>query len=301
MVVSHITDSGQADVRYRLGSSGTADTGGNYAFRRSDEGGSETTSHTTSSALMTACIADDDKFHVTFIANLSCREKLMQHYYVERGDNIGASNAARRGEGVSKWTNTSNALDTVRVYNNGSGSYNIGSESIILGWDPGDTHSDSVFEELASVDLSGGATSNLSTSSFSSKKYLWVQGYFKVTSGSPDLTITFNNDTGSNYTRSRSINNAADVLSTCRSSIDVDGSIDRVFINMFIVNTRNNEKLVYGTSVRNNSAAGASAAPDKREWACKWANTSSQISEIDFDVSSSTLTSDSTVKVWGFD
>ena len=105
MVLTHIKDSGQANVRYRLGSSGSIDTGGNYSFRRWDNG-TASTSYSTSSLLMTGDQADDDKFHVTYIANLSGKAKLTEHLYAERGDNLSAGNKPRASKGIGKWTET---------------------------------------------------------------------------------------------------------------------------------------------------------------------------------------------------
>jgi hypothetical protein len=103
MVLTHIKDSGQEGVRYRFGSSGSIDPNGNYAFRRWDNG-SASTSYSTSSLYMTGDQADDDKFHVMYIANLSGKAKLTQHLYAERGDLLSESKSPRASKGIGKWT-----------------------------------------------------------------------------------------------------------------------------------------------------------------------------------------------------
>jgi hypothetical protein len=75
----------------------------------------------------------------------------------------------------------------------------VGSEVVVLGWDPADTHTSNFWEELASVDSRW--SSKLSSGTFTAKKYLWVQCYIHRTSSVERkiFDYTFNNDTGSNY------------------------------------------------------------------------------------------------------
>ena len=78
------------------------------------------------------------------------------------------------------------------------------------------------------------------------------------------------------------------------------GLAEESFSNWFIINNSANEKLVIGHSVQQNTA-GAANAPKRVEFAHKWANTSAQITEIDFDSQSGNFGSNSIIKVWGSD
>ena len=299
MVLTHIKDSGQANVRYRFGSSGTIDPNGNYAFKRWDNG-TLSTSHTTSSLLMTGDQADDDKFHVTYIANLSGKAKLTEHFYAERGDNLSASYVPRASKGIGKWTET-DPLDTLRVYDSvGTGSYNSGSEVVVLGWDPDDTHTDNFWQELANVNLSGGANSNLSSGTISAKKYLWVQ-YYAQTSASADIKFTFNNS-NSGYSDMRQINDSAYSGKISQDNWEDEGGLASnrgIFVNMFIINNADSVKLGIVNSVRDMGSSGTE--PQTRHWVGKWTETTNQITEIDLTASTGNLQSVSELRVWGAD
>lgn len=299
MVLTHILDSGQADVRYRFGSSGTIDTNTNYAFRRWDNG-SASTSHTTSSLNMTGDQADDDKFHVMFASNLLNRNKLFEILYAERGDNLGSGYVPRASKGIGKWTEN-NPLDTIRVYDAQTGSYNSGSEMVILGWDPEDTHTDNFWEELANVNLSGGAASNLSSGTISAKKYLWVQ-YYAQTSTNADIKFTFNNST-SGYCDMRQINDSSYSGKINEDNWEDEGGLSAnqgIFVNMFIINNANSVKLGIVNSVRDVGGS-AGTQPQKRHWVGKWTETTNQITEIDLTASTGNLQSVSELRVWGAD
>jgi hypothetical protein len=134
-----------------------ADSGTNYSNRVSTDGGADAT--TTSDTEITDTFGGAtgiDPFYSYYISNLSSKEKLVNEHFVSSWT-AGAGNAPRRQERVGKWTNTSNAIDQITANNTGAGDYPIGSEVVVLGWDPADTHTTNFWEELASVDLSGGA------------------------------------------------------------------------------------------------------------------------------------------------
>ena len=298
MVLTHIKDSGQEEVRYRFGSSGSIDPNGNYAFKRWDNG-TLSSSHSTSSLLMTGDQADDDKFHVMYIANLSGKAKLTKHLYAERGDNLSAGNKPRASKGIGKWTET-DPLDTIRVYGNQTGSYDSGSEVVVLGWDPDDTHTDNFWQELANVNLSGGANSNLSSGTISAKKYLWVQ-YYAQTSSSADIKFTFNNST-SGYCDMRQINDSSYTGKINQDNWEDEGGLSSnqgIFVNMFIINNANSAKLGIVNSVRDMGSSGTE--PQTRHWVGKWTDTTNQITEIDLTTSSGNLQSVSELRVWGAD
>ena len=285
---------------FRLGNS-TVDTGSNYPERYSRDGASDLTVGNTYHGLWAnAASPNTDLFGVSYIANLSANEKLALHHVA--GSAAGAGAAPSRLESVGKWVNTSNPLDLVRLEHQATGNgYNTDSECIIMGWDPTDTHTDNFWEELASVDLSGGTSDNLSSGTFTAKRYLWVQAFMEQDTSSITANCNFNNDTGSNYARRRSNDGAADSTDTSASTIDVrGGETKNRFENMFIINNSANEKFVIGEHTV--ATAGVGTAPNRTEYVAKWANTSSQITEVDFhNVDPGNYGTKSIIKVWGSD
>jgi len=271
-------------------------TGNEYSFRRNHDG-TETDANTQPSAATSWTSIVTNAFGVGYAANKSGKEKLFLEHEVYQ-NTAGAGTSTTRTENAFKWTGT-DVIDQLTMHNSSSGDIVSGSELVVLGWDPSDTHTTNFWEELASVNASGSST-NLSSGTITAKKYLWIQCYSEGTGG--DILTTFNNDTGSNYTRRFSIDGGADGTSVNETSIanmhNAGLGGDDAFSNWFIINNSANEKLVIGHSVQNGSA-GAGTAPLRLEFVNKWANTSSQITEIDFDSQSGNFGSDSIIKVWG--
>jgi hypothetical protein len=178
---------------------------------------------------------------------------------------------------------------------------NTGAEMVVLGWDPADTHTTNFWEELASVDLSGGAADILDSGTFTAKKYLWGQVFLESSSTITSNT-TFNADTGANYARRYSADGAADATSVSQNYIRWFGgaaAATNVFYNFFIINNSGNEKLLTGDIVNANTA-GAGNAPKREEIAGKWANTAEQISKITFtNPSAGSYGTNSIMKIWG--
>ena len=275
------------------------DTGSNYAQRRSIDGGGDATNTSLpyQDAVFSSGVAVPH-FGVRYIANRSSNEKLTVGHYV-RQNTAGAGNPPNRTEIASKWTNTSNAINRINTQNSSGGSFNTGSEVVVLGWDESDTHSTNFWEELADVTASG-SSSNLSSGTITAKKYLWIQVYGK-SSGNFLSRLTFNNDSGANYAERQSKNGATDSTSTSVNYVNCGNGDDGAyhFINMFVINNSANEKLGIIHSI--NTPTGASTDPNRREVAFKWANTSNQITEIDFDTNTGNYDSVSFLKVWGSD
>jgi hypothetical protein len=280
------------------------DTGSNYASRQSQNGGSDNT-QTSSAQGRWADTNASDHFGVLYLSNLSSKEKLMiAHSNQQSG--AGAGTAPARFEAVSKWANTSNAVNSFTMQNFGTGSYDTNSEVVILGWDPSDSHTTNFWEELASVEL-GGAGDNLSSGTISARKYLWVQAWFKNGGGTNRILpgMRFNNDSGSNYAYRRSIDGGTDGTSTNLTNLhalgtDLSGA--NQFYNFFIINNSANEKLAIFHALDMQPGTGAGNAPRRSESVGKWANTSAQITEVEFDnLDSGDFGTGSIIKVWGSD
>ena len=152
---------------------------------------------------------------------------------------------------------------------------------------------------LASVTASGSST-NLSSGTIEAKKYLMVSCYTDGTTG--DTNLTFNNDTGSNYSWRRSINGGSDDTGNSQSNLGnihfVGSSGVAGYTNFFITNVSDKEKLGVCEGLHQNSA-GAGTAPDRTEAVIKWANTSAQITEIDLDSTSANFNTNTVLTVWG--
>jgi len=298
MVLANTTSSGlnRHGLRYN------SDTGSNYAWRYSANGAADGTVTSNGRIIIQADNTATDEFSVTYIANKSDKEKLSYSQDVKQIA-TGATTAPSRMETVGKHAQTSNPISTITLFNSESGDYASGSECVVLGWDPADTHTNNFWEELASVEL-GSPGDNLSSGTFSAKKYLWVQVFTK-NSGTNNHAIRFNGDSGTNYAYRRNLDGGSD-------STEINGSNDasismsslggfNLFSNIFIINSASREKLHISHTVFQNTA-GASNAPRRREAVGKWTNTSNQITSIlVYNNETGDYDTGSFIKVWGAD
>ena len=296
------TTGGNSTPAIRLNS----DTGSNYSTRASSNGGSDTTATSQSHAgTAVTSTGSNNLFALSYISNLSSKEKLIQTWGTNFNSS-GASNAPSRRERVSKWTNTSDVINTITHHNPDTGDFASGSEVVVLGWDPSDTHTTNFWEELASVDLSGGASDTIDTSTFTAKKYLWVQIWTEATGGTANGLLRFNSDSGSNYSYRENVNGGTDGTSTSDSfagapAIGTGTSSTPKFGNVFIINNSANEKLCIEHGI-DQETAGAGTAPSRRETVAKWANTSAQITSIQLvNTGTGDFGTGSIMKVWGSD
>jgi len=295
MVLADLKASGYILNNTRLNS----DTGSNYAWRRALNGASDSTSVSQTFISQSDTGAQIGDFGVEYITNLSSKEKLTTSH-VNENPATGAGTAPSRIETVGKWANTSSAVSAITKFNSHSGNYDAGSEVVVLGYDPDDTHTDNFWEELASVNGTGATSFNSGT--FTAKKYLWVQIYVDRSADASNGEITVGNttlDTGSNYSRRRSADGGTDDTLTSQTKISLRTAGLKEFYNIFIINNSANEKLLI---IHQNAGgtAGAGNAPYRGEFVAKWANTSNQINIIGFGSGgSNTLSSTSIMKVWG--
>ena len=274
------------------------DSGSNYSTRYASDGTEYTA--TNQSFVSQHTSASQNSFTCGYITNKSDREKLSASWIVGDGGS-GAGNDPSRYEQFWKWTNTSSAINRMDIFNHLGGDFASGSELVVLGYDPDDTHTDNFWEELASSDWSSG--SSFDSGTFTAKKYLWVQGYVDSATINYHPLITVGNttlDTGSNYAFRRSYDGNTDATATSQSSweIEMSGTASPKFFNLFIVNNASNEKLGIMHAVAQ-LTAGAGTAPSRRETVCKWANTSNQINIIGLKTTTGDFASGSFIKVWG--
>lgn len=300
MVLSFLPHSGRVDNFTQLGN-GSIDTGSNYSRRYQINGGADATATSNVYGMaLGSSTTGNNGLSVEYIANLSNKEKLMLGHSVWNQGGTGSGNSPTRAESVGKWSNTSNSLDQFRKTHADSGDFSIGAEVVVLGWDPADTHTSNFWEELADVDLSGGAGTEINSGTISAKKYLWVQAYLEPSGGSRVGYIKFNNDTTS-YSWRRSNNGGTDVTGTSDSAIRMDESRSTPkFVNFFVINNSSNEKLVLGHSVTQNTA-GAGNAPERDEFVGKHDETGAQITSIQIRTNTGNWGTATRMKVWGAD
>ena len=286
------------------------DSGSNYAFRHSLDGGSDSTSTSSSSIdLGAGGNYRGEQFVVCDTNNISAQEKLItasgafnDQYSVTTGL------APDRSEVVGKWANTSAQINRVELVNTSTGDFASGSEVVVLGYDNDEADSGTNFwQELASVELSSGSTNNFNTGAFTAKKYLMIEAYV-VADGvcSPRIRVGTGGsvDTGSNITGRTSSNGGSDGTISARDDIvaTISGLSTPHKITAFMVNKSDKEKLCIHESTAQNTA-GAGTAPQRREGVSKYANTSAQVNiiEIEDSESSTGIGNGSYIKVYGAD
>ena len=283
--------SGSADPFIRC----NADTGSNYSDRVSDTGGADaTTTSQTKGRIGGHPAGTTGNFGVGYISNYSTKEKLVICHEVGQST-AGAGTAPYRAEAVAKWANTADAINSISV--SSGATWNTGTELVVLGWDPADTHTTNFWTELASVNGTGSST-NISSGTITAKKYLWIQMWNKTGAVSYS-NMTFNNITTGIYAGRTSEGGGADGTTLSQTAFAIPPNANHGhFFNIFIINNSANEKLGIFSSLTA-SSTGAGLAPERSEGVLKWANTSAQITEIDMNSSSGNYTSDSILKVWG--
>ena len=282
------------------------DTGSNYATRGSSNGLTDYT-NTSQTQIMFGGQPQGDTttvpyLTVGYIANLAGKEKLLTcHNMLSYQLGAGSSEPIERRETVFKWANTSEAVDQLSILTTAGGSFNTNGELIVLGWDPDDTHTTNFWEELASVDLSGGAASSLDSGTISAKKYLWVQILMEQTADS-NYPLRFNSDSGGNYCYRYRTDGGTEFLHTSQTGVNLRSTTANlpVFVNMFILNNSAQEKLIIEHDVKG-FTAGAGNAPLRTEQAGKWVDTSEQITSIQLHSGSGNLATNTIMKVWGSD
>lgn len=129
-IQEHKIPTGACRSRYEFND----DTGSNYAERFSDNGGTDGTSTNQSNLTIYHSGGTSEAFSNTFIINKSDKEKIIITEIVEQ-DVAGSGTAPARQEFAGKWDNVSAQITTVKVFNDGSGSFDVDSEVTIYGTD----------------------------------------------------------------------------------------------------------------------------------------------------------------------
>jgi len=164
MVLANTLQNGVHDLKARINS----DTGSNYAYREQIQGAPDTTNTSKTFYNLTGDANSTDSFYVAYAGNLSSQEKLVIGHFA----NVrvaGAGTPPHRTELVAKHVQTSNPIDAFSVFDTvGSNKLATGSEVVVLGWDPADTHTTNFWEELG-TDSGDGSSTDI-TVTFTAKK-----------------------------------------------------------------------------------------------------------------------------------
>ena len=131
MIQAKTISDGQVTANYRF----NADSGSNYARRQSSNGGSDGTGTSQNVILAGYGTSGETTFITTHVINEATKEKLVITELVTNGSGNGAGNAPNRREIVGKWANTSNAITSVTLFNNDTGSFAEGTEVTVYGTD----------------------------------------------------------------------------------------------------------------------------------------------------------------------
>jgi len=128
------------------------------------------------------------------------------------------------------------------------GSWTAGSECVVLGWDPDDTHTDNFWEKLGEGTISSDGDI-IETTGFAKKKYLWVQAYLEASADNTieaDLTCYCDGtheNTNQIYTYSRGKDQelystfGSNNLQSSANALRINrGGLRFMHLNMFILN-----------------------------------------------------------------
>ena len=293
--------SGNIEASLQVGN-GSIDTGSNYSVRWQVNGTNGTGTGKTS--IDTNHTASGNEFITYDIVNVANKEKLVIAELVD-SNSAGVNNAPNRVEHVGKWTNTSAQINIVQAKNVGSGSFDTGSEIVVLGCDNDEADTGSNFwQELASGTASGGS---LTSGTFTAKKYLMVVTTLNASTNSA-CSYQFNDDTGANYNTRYNEDGGTDGTWKLTGALPIgraQGSNSPSYQVSYIVNKSDQEKLTISEDVSNKAGTGSGNAPQRQETVGKWANTSAQITKINIvdsqGISNTPWLAGSTIKVYGAD
>ena len=208
------------------------------------------------------------------------------------------SGVGRTFAGAQSFSNTwSQSIDIV---DDEAGQFGSGSELVVLQYDESQTDTSGQFwEQLADVELSS-AGNIIDSGTFTAKKYIWYQIYRKTETSNPYMEIRFNNDSTSNIYKRRYEENGGNSTTSAGDELIPTFRSNDEFINGFLLNRDDKEKLTHGDLVWSNSDT---SIPQRWRWCGKYA-TNTEVTRIQADNgngSANQFASGSWIKVWGHD
>jgi hypothetical protein len=159
--------------------------------------------------------------------------------------------------------------------------------------------------QLLCQDIASSGDTSLNCSTFTSHRYYQIYEYHRVQTTTATFGLQFNSDSGNNYAFRFSTNNGGETATTNTNQCLTTGSLGNGQYGETTYQFSNNElgqnKVGYGT-VSGSTTNGAGNAPFRVEIACRWADTSNNITDIDIVRLAGTGTiAEGSLSVWGYD
>ena len=294
MVLVNTKGSGSVQTALRIGFGGTISTSG-YVTRYLRDGTANTVTAQTSSSVVggqNTTGTNGSNFDWYLIENISGKEKLIMGWNAST-DGTSTTNV-KRAEIVSKNTGTG-VMNSIELFDDTSGTFDTGTEVVVLGWDPADTHTDNYWQLLATATGSSSSAS-FDTGTFTAKKYLMVTGYAENTQS---FECRFNDSASGTYTRRYSGNFANDVVGTS-AYFGLSLGTTKVFYTQMIANPSNSYKLIHQTGSELNADNTAGTRPNSFDAVTQWRN-NAQITKMTFTRAGGNFSGDEKIMVWGAD
>lgn len=295
MVLVSAKGSNDVQTPIRIGFGGTISTSG-YVTRYQRDGTVNTATEQTSSSVVggqNTTGTNGSNFDWYLIENISGKEKLIMGWNAST-DGTSTTNV-KRAEIVSKNTGTG-VMNSIELFEDSTnGSYDTGTEVVVLGWDPADTHTDNFWQPLATATGSSSSAS-FDTGTFTAKKYLMVTGYAENTQA---FECRFNDSASGTYTRRYTGNGNDDIVGTS-TYFGLSLGTTKVFFVQMIANPSNSYKLIHQMTSELSADNSVGTAPNMFNAVTQWRN-NAQITKMTFSRASGNFSGDEKIMVWGSD
>ena len=330
-ILIHIcgTQGSSDNIDMRVGTSGTLDSSGtNYGQRSGFGGASSEGSQTTSGSPLDMCKFFFNQTSNSWkgvagtvdVINISGQEKVWTWNIVcddTTGDDTDEHPFSSRG--VGKYDVTSGQIDIISVFHqNTSRTLDTGSEIVVLGWDPADTHSTNFWTELANIEVTSDVTSRLllDSGTLTPKKYYWIEYFAKQGTtntsygGQPTMRVGTggSGDENQSYAGRTYRNDSADNRHNQREWNIYGGGTNlkmQSTMQLFMTNQSGKEKYIVGTGMDMSDPATTASQHSIKRFYGKYSTTSGQVNFIQVvdvdDGSGVYFKSGSRLKVWGSD
>ena len=284
------------------------ETGSSYAERTTSYNGAEVSGNTNrffTTHSDKTIESGGGRFITFFMTNPETKDKFLIGRCTESNTTGTSTDSLVMISGVGRTYAGANSFDntwsqSIEIINDESGGFGSGSELVVLEYDPDQTDTSGQFwEQLADVELSS-AGNIIDSGTFTAKKYIWYQIYRKTETSNPYMEIRFNNDSTSNIYKSRYEENGGNSTTSAGDELIPTFRSNDEFINGFLLNRDDKEKLTHGDLVWANSDT---SIPQRWRWCGKYA-TNTEVTRIPADNgngSANQFASGSWIKVWGHD
>ena len=320
------TDGAGDNFDMRVGTSGSIDsTGENYSQRSATSAASEGSQATLGELNMCKFIFNQTSDNwkgvagVVDMINTAGKEKVWTWNMV--ADDATGHNSDRpyRSRGAGKYETTAGQVDIISIFHqNTSRTLDTGSEVIVLGWDPADTHATNFWEELANIDVTADATSRLlmDSGTITVKKYYWIEYFAKQGTtnasygGQPTMRVGTDGsgDENQSYSGHTYRNDGHDGRTSQREWNIYGGGTNvkmQSTMQLFMTNQSGKEKYIVGTGMDMSDPATAASQHAIKRFYGKYSITSGQVNFIqvvDVDDNQGVyFKSGSHLRVWGHD